>query len=162
MTDTIVLAEHHTRNYVWRAIGRTEAEALQALHDAWAEHCRHTTVGDTDMMRHAIEQGDVNVYTLVPGMAMRDDTILVKPAEPEAVRSYCTGLPVVMDVMSDGTVRFEPDLSEATDDLWEAAPTDDRSKVLYTDEEIEADIKVIDAAVNRHYAALASQPEVNS
>lgn len=70
-------------------------------------------------------------------------------------RTYCVGLPVVIVVSADGTVRAEVDLSEASD-LWEGVPTNDDMTLAFTEDEVEADIATVEAAVRNNEVKVVS------
>ena len=62
-----------------------------------------------------------------------------------ASRSYTIGLPVVVTVDDDGTVKFCVDLSEAADDLYEGAATDATGRVTDSLDTIEEDEERVQA-----------------
>lgn len=68
----MILATISTRHYDFTALGHNEQEALDVLLMAWARHCDQVPDADPSLMAQAIEDGDVNLNTIAPGVVLRD------------------------------------------------------------------------------------------
>lgn len=77
------LAEVHTTNFYFQAIGEGREGALQALRDGWAEHLRQYAHSDPDpeLIEKMIVSGDVKVISIESGVCYRDGERLA-PRQP--------------------------------------------------------------------------------